>query len=48
MNFTKDSQLVKGYILLIVSNKMDYEEVPKLFNLRDAVAEALTAELDAS
>ena len=44
MNFTKDSQLVKGYVLLIVSNKMDYEEVPKLFNLRDAVAEALTGE----
>lgn len=44
MNFTKDSQLVKGYVLLIVSNKMDYEEVPKLFNLREAVAEALTGE----
>lgn len=46
MNFTKDSQLVKGYVLLIVSNKMTYEEVPNLFNLREAVAEALTAEPD--
>lgn len=44
MNFTKDSQLVKGYVLLIVSNKMDYEEVPKLFNLREAVVDAMTDE----
>ena len=41
MNFTKDSALVKGYVLLIVANKMTYEEVPELFNLREAVAEAL-------
>ena len=48
MNFTKDSQLVKGYVLLIVSNKMDYEEVPNLFNLRDAVAQVLTNEQEAA
>lgn len=42
MNFTKDSSLVKSYVLLILAGKMTYEEVPKLFNLREAVAEALT------
>lgn len=42
MNFTKDSTLVKSYVLLILANKMTFEEVPELFNLRDAVAEALT------
>lgn len=47
MNFTKDSQLVKGYVLLIVSNKMTYEEVPNLFNLREAVSETLTGETEA-
>ncbi|MCT6924114.1 CD1375 family protein [Metasolibacillus sp.] len=46
MNFKKDSQLVKGYVLLIVSNKMTYEEVPNLYNLREAVAEALTGETE--
>lgn len=42
MNFTKDSSLVKSYVLLILASKMTYDEVPDLFNLRDAVAEALT------
>ena len=46
MNFTKDMQIVKGYVLLIVSGLTTYEEVPKLFNLRDAVTEALTGETD--
>lgn len=41
MNFTKDSQIVKGYVLLIVSGLMEFEEVPKLFNLREAVTESL-------
>ncbi len=42
MDFTKDSALVRSYVLLILAGKMTYEEVPNLFNLRDAVAEALT------
>lgn len=43
MNFTKDSQIVKSYVLLILADKMTYEEVPNLFNLREAVAEVLTS-----
>lgn len=43
MNFTKDSQIVKSYVLLILADKMPYEEVPNLFNLREAVAEVLTS-----
>lgn len=46
MNFTTNSQLVKGYVLLIVSGKMTYEEVPNLFNLREAVLELLTEETE--
>lgn len=42
MTFTKDSQIVKSYVLLIFAGKMTYDEVPNLFNLRDAVAEAMT------
>lgn len=43
MNFTKDSQIVKSYVLLILADKMTYEEVPNLFNLRETVAEVLTS-----
>lgn len=43
MVFSKDSQLVKSYVLLITAGMITYEEVPDLFNLRAAVLEALTA-----
>lgn len=41
MNFTKDSQLVKNYVLLIENNKMELEDVPQLFNLKDVVQDVL-------
>lgn len=44
MTFTKNSALVRSYVLLIVAGYMTYEEVPALFNMREAVAEALMAE----
>ena len=44
MFFKKDSQIVKSYVLLILAGEMTYEEVPKLFNLREMVAEILGLE----
>lgn len=41
MTFKPNSSIVRSYVILILANRMTYEEVPKLFNLRDAVAEAL-------
>ena len=37
MTFTKDSQIVKSYVILILAGKMTYEEVPNLYNLREMV-----------
>lgn len=41
MTFKPDSAIVRSYVILILADKMTYEEVPNLFNLREAVAEAL-------
>lgn len=41
MTFKPDSAIVRSYVILILAGKMTFEEVPALFNLRDAVAEAL-------
>lgn len=41
MIFTKDSQTVKNYVLLIDNKLMTFDEVPNLFNLRDAVDDVL-------
>lgn len=38
--FTKDSRIVKNYLLLI-NEGMDINAIPKLFNLREAVEEAV-------
>lgn len=35
-------QSIVNYVLLIVSNKMTYEEIPSLFNLREAVIKVKT------
>jgi hypothetical protein len=45
MVFTEDSQIAKSYALLILAGEMTYEEVPKLFNLREMVAEVLGLEI---
>lgn len=41
MFFKPDSAIVRSYVILILAGKMTYDEVPALFNLREAVAEAL-------
>lgn len=44
MTFKQDSQIVKSYVILILANKMTFDEVPNLFNLRSAVAAMLGIE----
>ncbi|WP_255374523.1 CD1375 family protein [Tissierella sp. P1] len=41
MIFKPNSAIVRSYVILILAEKMTYEEVPNLFNLREAVQEAL-------
>lgn len=41
MTFKPDSQIVKSYVILILAGKMTFDEVPNLFNLRQAVENAL-------
>lgn len=44
MTFKQDSRIVMSYVILILSGKMTYEEVPNLFNLRGMVQTVLTEE----
>mgnify|MGYP003470473766 CR=1 FL=1 len=46
MVFTRNSQLVKIWVSLVLSGVYTKEQVPRLFNLRDVVLEVL-AELEA-
>ena len=46
MVFTRNSQLVKIWVSLVLSGVYSKEQVPRLFNLRDVVLEVL-AELEA-
>ena len=46
MKFTKNMQIVKSWVALVVGGIYTYDQVPKLFNLRDVVAEVL-AEIEA-
>lgn len=41
MNFTKDSGLVKVWVGLVMVGTYKLEQVPKLFNLKDAVNDAI-------
>lgn len=41
MNFTCESQIVKSYVLLIKNNRIEFSEVPDLFNLREVVEQCL-------
>ncbi|EJW14275.1 hypothetical protein M5X00_17575 [Paenibacillus alvei] len=41
MNFTKDSGLVKVWVGLVMVGVYKMEQVPKLYNLRDAVNEVI-------
>lgn len=42
MKFTKKHQIVKSWVALVLAGTYTYEQVPKLFNLREVVAEVLT------
>lgn len=44
MTFKPDSAIVRSYVILILAEKMIYGDVPNLFNLREAVANALGIE----
>lgn len=46
MVFTRNSQLVKIWVSLVLSSVYTKEQVPRLFNLKDVVLEVL-AELEA-
>lgn len=41
MFFKENSAIVRSYCILILAGRMTYEDVPELFNLREAVAIAL-------
>ena len=45
MVFKTDSQIVRSYVILILAGKMTFEEVPNLYNLRQAVQDALDLEV---
>lgn len=41
MVFKPDSAIVRSYVILILADKMTYDEIPNLFNLRDMVQQVL-------
>lgn len=41
MKFTKKHQIVKSWVALVVAGTYTVEDVPKLFNLREAVQSVL-------
>lgn len=47
MVFTKDSQIVKSYVMLIRLGERDMSQVPNIYNLREVV-EAAVAEAEAN
>lgn len=44
MIFKPDSSIVRSYVIMILAEKMNFEDVPNLFNLRQAVAGVLGIE----
>ena len=46
MYFKPNSAIVRSYVILILAERMEYSEVPKLFNLQEAVAEALGIDIE--
>ena len=42
MKFTKNHQIVKSWVALVLSGTYTVDQVPKLFNLRDVVIEVLS------
>lgn len=41
MEFTKESSIVKSYVLLIQKDMKTIEDVPNLFNLKEVVQQCL-------
>ena len=44
--FKKDSRIVMSYVILILAEKMTFEQVPNLYNLREMVELVLTESLE--
>ena len=42
MKFTKNHQIVKSWVALVLAGTYTVDQVPKLFNLRDVVVEVLS------
>ena len=42
MKFTKNHQIVKSWVALVLAGTYTVDQVPKLFNLRDVVIEVLS------
>lgn len=45
MKFTKNNQIVKSWVALVLAGTYTVDQVPKLFNLRDVVVEALSEQV---
>lgn len=41
MTFTKNSAIARSYAVLILANEITIEQVPDIFNMRQAVMEIL-------
>ncbi|MDG3132260.1 hypothetical protein MKL26_04350 [Streptococcus suis] len=46
MKFTKNHQIVKSWVALVVAGTYTVDQVPKLFNLRDVVIEVLSEQAE--
>ena len=42
MKFTKNNQIVKSWVALVLAGTYTVDQVPKLFNLREVVIEVLS------
>ena len=42
MKFTKNHQIVKSWVALVLARTYTVDQVPKLFNLREVVIEVLS------
>lgn len=47
MFFTKESQIVQSYVLLIQKEIKTLDDVPELYNLKEVVANEMAPENDA-
>ena len=45
MKFTKNHQIVKSWVALVLAGTYTVDQVPKLFNLRDVVIEVLSEQV---